>query len=151
MAVSAALGRSCHATLLRPAAPQRAFRHSAFRSVSRSTPRKLERRIRSQQTSIAAPPAGLAIPPWTDSTEQIQAGLQLLPIFLCSMLCHGTVMSAPLLLLQALQQLQDKMNACSYGKPDEDTLKWFLRDRKLDVDETVDKLTNMLKWRQDFQ
>ena len=43
------------------------------------------------------------------------------------------------------------MNACSYGKPDEDTLKWFLRDRKLDVDETVDKLTNMLKWRQDFQ
>lgn len=42
------------------------------------------------------------------------------------------------------------MNACSYGKPDEDTLKWFLRDRKLDVDETVDKLTNMLKWRQDF-
>ncbi len=43
------------------------------------------------------------------------------------------------------------MNKGVYGQPDEDTLKWFLRDRKLDADEAADKLTNMLKWRQDFQ
>ena len=53
--------------------------------------------------------------------------------------------------LQALRQLQDKMASCTYGHPDDRTLKWFLRDRKLDAEEAAQKLTNMLKWRQDFQ
>lgn len=53
--------------------------------------------------------------------------------------------------LQALEQLKEKMTACSYGQPDEETQKWFLRDRKLDVNEAAQKLTDMLKWRQDFQ
>lgn len=54
-------------------------------------------------------------------------------------------------ILQALKQLKDKMTTCSYGQPDEETQKWFLRDRKLDVDEAAQKLTDMLKWRRDFQ
>lgn len=52
---------------------------------------------------------------------------------------------------QALEQLKEKMTTCSYGQPDEETQKWFLRDRKLDVDEAAQKLTDMLKWRRDFQ
>lgn len=53
--------------------------------------------------------------------------------------------------LQALEQLKEKMTSCSYGQPDEDIQKWFLRDRKLDVNEAAQKLTDMLKWRRDFQ
>ena len=53
--------------------------------------------------------------------------------------------------LQALEQLKEKMTTCSYGQPDEETQKWFLRDRKLDVNEAAQKLTDMLKWRRDFQ
>lgn len=53
--------------------------------------------------------------------------------------------------LQALGQLKEKMTTCSYGQPDEETQKWFLRDRKLDVNEAAQKLTDMLKWRRDFQ
>lgn len=52
---------------------------------------------------------------------------------------------------QALRQLQDKMAHCSYGQPNEETQKWFLRDRKLEVQEATQKLTNMLKWRQEFK
>jgi hypothetical protein len=37
------------------------------------------------------------------------------------------------------------------GKTEEDVLKWFLLDRKLDVEETVEKLTKMHTWRQDIR
>lgn len=63
------------------------------------------------------------MPPWTNSDQQVKA----------------------------LEQLKERMTACSYGQPDEETQKWFLRDRKLDVNEAAQKLTDMLKWRQDFQ
>lgn len=53
--------------------------------------------------------------------------------------------------VQALKQLQDKMSHCAYGQSDEETQKWFLRDRKLEVEEAAQKLTNMLKWRQEFK
>lgn len=121
--LSAALCRSCHNTLLRRSAPQKNFSHATGKTVTRTTPHRLDRRVYSQQTSATAAPAGLFTPPWTDSEDQ----------------------------KRALQQLQDKMTTCSYGQPDEDTQKWFLRDRKLDVNETAEKLTNMLKWRRDFK
>lgn len=123
MALSAALCKSCHSTLLRRSSLQRTFKHATAKHLSRPVVPRLDRRIHSKQATATAPPAGLAIPLWTDSEEQ----------------------------KQALRQLQDKMNKSVYGQPNEDTLKWFLRDRKLDADEAADKLTNMLKWRQDFQ
>lgn len=42
------------------------------------------------------------------------------------------------------------MQACPYGAPDEATQQWFLRDRRLAVDEAVEKLTAYMKWRKDF-
>lgn len=48
---------------------------------------------------------------------------------------------------QALYQLQQRLRNSPYGQPDQDTLKWFLRDRKFDVAEAESKLTRMLAWR----
>ncbi len=42
------------------------------------------------------------------------------------------------------------MQACPYGAPEEETQQWFLRDRRLAVDEAVDKLTAYMKWRAEF-
>lgn len=51
---------------------------------------------------------------------------------------------------QALQAVSERMVGCPYGTPDEETMQWFLRDRKFDVAETVSKLEKMMKWRQEF-
>ena len=53
--------------------------------------------------------------------------------------------------LQALQAVSERMAGCSYGTPSRDTIEWFLRDRKYDVEDTVGKLEKMMKWRQDFK
>lgn len=43
------------------------------------------------------------------------------------------------------------MAASPYAqKVDEEIMRWFLLDRKLDVDATVDKLIKMLRWRREF-
>ena len=52
---------------------------------------------------------------------------------------------------QALQSVTESMASCQYGTPDEDTMKWFLRDRKFDVAETLSKLEKMMKWRQELK
>ncbi|KAL3150914.1 hypothetical protein ABBQ32_000665 [Trebouxia sp. C0010 RCD-2024] len=122
MAASAAFGRTCQSALLRESVCQRPFRNVASKHATRPAFQRLYSPTRCQQTT-AAPPAGLQMPPWTNSDQQAKA----------------------------LKHLQDKMATCSYGQPDEDTQKWFLRDRKLDADEAAQKLTDMLKWRQDFQ
>lgn len=50
---------------------------------------------------------------------------------------------------QALQALQKRLQAVNLSPaPDQATQIWFLRDRSLDVEETVQKLTAMTKWRQ---
>ncbi|KAG9449813.1 hypothetical protein H6P81_009778 [Aristolochia fimbriata] len=36
------------------------------------------------------------------------------------------------------------------GKNDEDMILWFLKDRKFQVEEAMNKLTKAIKWRQDF-
>jgi hypothetical protein len=33
---------------------------------------------------------------------------------------------------------------------DEGTLRWFLQDRKMDVEEAEEKLLKMLRWRREF-
>ena len=68
--LSAALCRSCHNTLLRRSAPQKSFSHATGKTVTRTTPHRLDRRVYSQQTSATAAPAGLFTPPWTDSEDQ---------------------------------------------------------------------------------
>lgn len=52
---------------------------------------------------------------------------------------------------QALSELQRRLQSCPHGQGDEETQKWFLRDRKLDVGEAEQKLTDMLRWRQEFK
>ena len=52
---------------------------------------------------------------------------------------------------QALQAVKERMLSSPYGAPDEETMQWFLRDRKFEVDETVGKLEKMMKWRQEFK
>lgn len=69
-----------------------------------------------------SPPEGLSALPWTGSDAE----------------------------LKALEQLQQQMASCEYGVPDTETLKWFLRDRKFDVEEAERKLTSMLRWRSDL-
>lgn len=70
------------------------------------------------------PPPGLSILPWTGEPEQVVA----------------------------LQELQYRMAASPYPDvaADEGTLRWFLQDRKLDVDEAEEKLIKMLRWRREF-
>ena len=75
MALSAALCKSCHSTLLRRSSLQRTFKHATAKHLSRPVVPRLDRRIHSKQATATAPPAGLAIPPWTDSEEQKQASL----------------------------------------------------------------------------
>eukprot|EP00891_Asterochloris_glomerata_P004220 jgi/Astpho2/4220/Aster-05183 len=49
------------------------------------------------------------------------------------------------------RELQRRLQSCPHGQGDEETQKWFLRDRKLDVGEAEQKLTDMLRWRQEFK
>jgi len=52
--------------------------------------------------------------------------------------------------VEALRQVEERMKQSQYGAPSTNTCKWFLRDRSFDVDETVDKLKRMMKWRTEF-
>lgn len=49
--------------------------------------------------------------------------------------------------LKALERLKERTQSFKGGQPDEEMLKWFLRDRSLDVDEAVDKLRKVTAWR----
>ncbi|MEW5315638.1 MAG: hypothetical protein WDW38_007052 [Sanguina aurantia] len=53
--------------------------------------------------------------------------------------------------VQTLKQLQQRFVGGSSPAPDEETLKWYLRDRYFDVTEAEEKLRSMLRWRSDFQ
>jgi hypothetical protein len=70
------------------------------------------------------PPPGLAILPWTGDAEQVSA----------------------------LQKLQQRMAAGPFpaAAQDEATLRWFLQDRKMDVEGAEEKLLTMLRWRTEF-
>ena len=61
------------------------------------------------------------------------------------------VLQAAAVTAQALSELQRRLQSCPHGQGDEKTQKWFLRDRKLDVGEAEQKLTDMLRWRQEFK
>lgn len=50
--------------------------------------------------------------------------------------------------MQALRSLQERLKSLQLSPPpDTATQIWFLRDRSLDVDETVQKLAAMTQWR----
>ncbi|KIZ00867.1 Phosphatidylinositol transfer protein CSR1 [Monoraphidium neglectum] len=51
--------------------------------------------------------------------------------------------------MQALAELRERMQRSPLGCPDDETLKWYLRDRYFKVEDAEAKLTSMLKWRQD--
>mmetsp|Transcript_11351 Transcript_11351/g.29101 ORF Transcript_11351/g.29101 Transcript_11351/m.29101 type:complete len:308 (-) Transcript_11351:233-1156(-) len=53
--------------------------------------------------------------------------------------------------LKALAEVQARLEGYKYGTPSADVCKWFLRDRKFDVEETVEKLQGMLRWRSEFR
>lgn len=72
--------------------------------------------------------------------------LQLLVHHICSVNLENVAVTA-----QALSELQRRLQSCPHGQGDEETQKWFLRDRKLDVGEAEQKLTDMLRWRQEFK
>lgn len=55
--------------------------------------------------------------------------------------------------VQALDQLRAAMATTPYAEVSagaDSTLRWFLLDRKLDVEEAQDKLVRMLRWRREF-
>lgn len=52
--------------------------------------------------------------------------------------------------LQALNELHTRMEAKGM-RVDEETLKWFLRDRYFNVQEADQKLARCLRWRHEYQ
>ena len=50
-----------------------------------------------------------------------------------------------------MEQLKQRTAGFPGGQPDEEMLKWFLRDRALDVDEAIEKLRKATAWRQQVQ
>jgi len=88
----------------------------------RPSHRQLRTAAQSQQTAARAP-EGLTTLPWDGTPEQ----------------------------QQALRAVSERMASSPFGIPNDTTMQWFLRDRKFDVDETVNKLEKMMKWRQDFR
>ncbi len=52
--------------------------------------------------------------------------------------------------MQALEALQQRMASAPYDMPDEAMLRWYLLDRKLDVEEAHAKLVATLRWRREF-
>lgn len=55
------------------------------------------------------------------------------------------------MLLQALAAVRQRLEASNHGQVDTETIQWFLRDRKFNVDDTVSKLEKMLQWRSEFR
>lgn len=53
-----------------------------------------------------------------------------------------------LVTLQALEQLKQRTKNFPGGQPEEDMLRWFLRDRGLNVEEATEKLRKTTAWRQ---
>jgi hypothetical protein len=113
------LGGPARPTALAPAVPRRSLHARARVVVARAD-------AATSTTKAEAP--GLRPEPWTGAPSQVQVGIT-----------AAAAPSAPgppqaltrapdgLGSAQALQQLTERMAGCSYGTPDEDTLKWYLR------------------------
>lgn len=52
--------------------------------------------------------------------------------------------------VKALEDLKQQVGRLPYGMPDDETLKWYLRDRYFDTTEALSKLKSTLKWKQQF-
>jgi len=53
--------------------------------------------------------------------------------------------------LKAVAAVEARMAGYPYGTPSTETIQWFLRDRQFDVEEAVEKLQKMLRWRSEFR
>jgi hypothetical protein len=57
-----------------------------------------------------------------------------------------------MLRLQALVALRARLATSQQQQPpDDELLKWYLRDRYFDVDEAEQKLRTLLRWQRDFR
>lgn len=92
-------------------------------TISRSVRVQQRRYAASASASTKEPPAGLQIMEWTGDEDQ----------------------------MTALENLRKEMSATPYGNAATDEqLRWFLLDRKLQVEAAKDKLCTMLQWREEF-
>jgi hypothetical protein len=118
------------------------------------------------------PPPGLSIMPWVGDEDQTRvrsshkfwngralpsrdrlaqplAGTRMPPLRMFNRITPSPLLPYPS--LQALSELQQRMAATPYaGAADDETLRWFLLDRKLDVAGAEEKLVQMLRWRVEF-
>lgn len=53
--------------------------------------------------------------------------------------------------MQALAELQQRLQSSPYGDQDEALLQWYLRDRSFNVEKAEKKLTSMLQWRASYK
>jgi len=119
---------------------------------------QIQRRVSAvQQTTAVEAPPGLLTVPWDDTPEQQQACL---PVSRLAGAVHqsqrtetGTSTRALTLAVsvQALAAVRQRLEGSNYGQLDTETIQWFLRDRKFNVDDTVSKLEKMLQWRTEFR
>lgn len=92
-------------------------------TISRSVRVQQRRCAASASASTKEPPAGLQIMEWTGDEDQ----------------------------MAALENLRKEMSATPYGNAvTDEQLRWFLLDRKLQVEAAKDKLCTMLQWREEF-
>ena len=117
------------------------------------------------------PIAGLATQPWTGTPEEEQAGHHRAALHHSmhasgadsDFILYGSVCRLYTLFnhqsdawdanvaLQALAELGQRMAASPVDTPDHETQRWFLRDRKFNVDEAVEKLESAQRWRREFR
>lgn len=116
-----AAGR-CSAPRCRPQRVPQQLRHSL--RIIRVDRTRLVCTAQQQATApVTATPPGLATLPWDGTPEQEQA----------------------------LDELERRMAASPVDTPDRETQQWFLRDRKFNVDDAVQKLEAAQQWRRDFR
>nr|CAD1838335.1 unnamed protein product [Ananas comosus var. bracteatus] len=80
---------------------------------------------------------------------------KLLVTLRCSAEHHGTLVSddAAKLVLEVKEKLAREhpdLPTGKYGRDDEETIAWFLKDRKFSVEDTVSKMSKAIKWREEF-
>eukprot|EP00884_Botryococcus_braunii_P020362 jgi/Botrbrau1/7009/Bobra.0165s0038.1 len=104
--------------------PPRILRSTAFsQPLRRINPRLHWGRYKSQRTATLTVPSGLYTQPWGGTADQFRA----------------------------LDEVKRQMEESSLGVPDSETVRWFLRDRDFDVEETVLKLQKFMKWRSEIR
>eukprot|EP00268_Persea_americana_P034320 TRINITY_DN33971_c0_g1_i10.p1 TRINITY_DN33971_c0_g1~~TRINITY_DN33971_c0_g1_i10.p1 ORF type:complete len:141 (+),score=31.71 TRINITY_DN33971_c0_g1_i10:76-498(+) len=75
------------------------------------------------------------------------------PLRICKSSFHQNTIQTHKLVLEVKEKLeieQPTLPVGRNGRDDEDMIFWFLKDRKFRVEEAVAKLTQAIKWREEF-